>query len=202
MEVQKRHSRSRKGAFHPKPDGPIELQLSVLDKFGDFPTGDAEDAVGAKFEKVAVSRLSPLRSRNPPDPNVGVQQNHCKASQSLATGSNTELENRISKAPARGRRRSRGFRDDQYFNRLDRLKWETLQNEFAMLTDCSLSPVCLHALGIEGLIVRCGGRRLSGALPYPTSARHTIHDFSHNGKRTRRRKTSYLLISMRSSRRE
>jgi len=28
-------------------------------------------------------------------------------------------------------------------------KWETLQNDFAMLADCSLSPLCLHALIIE-----------------------------------------------------
>src|SRR5260370_41377977 len=35
-----------------------------------------------KFEKVAVPRLQPFRSRNPPDPNAGVQQNHCRASQS------------------------------------------------------------------------------------------------------------------------
>ncbi len=36
-----------------------------------------------------MSRLQSFRSRNPPDPNVGVQQNHCRASQSsLATGSN------------------------------------------------------------------------------------------------------------------
>jgi|SRR5271157_404092 len=57
MEVQKRHARLRKGALYPKPDGPIELQPSVLHKFRDFPTGNdanAENAVSAKFEKVAV----------------------------------------------------------------------------------------------------------------------------------------------------
>jgi len=92
MEVQKRHARFRKGGFYPKPDGAIELQPSVLHKFRDFPTGDdahAEDAVSAKFEKVAMPGLQPIRVRNPPDPDVGVQQNHCRASQSsLATGSN------------------------------------------------------------------------------------------------------------------
>lgn len=39
-------------------------------------------------------------------------------------------------------------------------------------------------------------------LSYPTNARHTIHDFSQSGNRTRRRKTSKLLRSIRSSRRE
>ena len=98
MEVQKRHARLRKGALYPKPDGPIELQPSVLHKFRDFPAGDdanAEDAVSARFEKVAVPRLQPIRARNPPDPDVGVQQNHCRASQSSpATGSNGSRNSR------------------------------------------------------------------------------------------------------------
>jgi hypothetical protein len=69
----------RKGSFHPNPDMAVELQPSVLHKLSDFPTGDdahAEDAVGAAFEKVAVLRLKSIRLSNPPDPNVGVQQNH------------------------------------------------------------------------------------------------------------------------------
>jgi hypothetical protein len=42
-----------------------------------------------------VPRLQPIRSRNPPDPNVGVQQNHRRASQSsLATGSNGSRNSR------------------------------------------------------------------------------------------------------------
>ena len=98
MEVQKRHARFRKGGFYPKPDGAIELQPSVLHKFRDFPTGvdtNGADAVSAKFEKFAVPRLQPIRSRNPPDPNVGVQQNHRRASQSsLATGSNGSRNSR------------------------------------------------------------------------------------------------------------
>jgi hypothetical protein len=60
MEVQKGDARLCEGAFYPKPDGPIELQPSVLHKFRNFPTGDdadAEDAVGANFEKFAVPRL-------------------------------------------------------------------------------------------------------------------------------------------------
>jgi hypothetical protein len=60
MEVQKGDARFREGAFYPKPDGPIELQPSVLHKFRNFPTGDdadAEDAVGANFEKFTVPRL-------------------------------------------------------------------------------------------------------------------------------------------------
>ena len=107
MEVLKRYARLREGAFHPKPDGAIKFQPSVLHKFGDFPTGDdadAENAVSATFEKVAVPPLQPLRSRNPPDPNVGVQQNHCRASQSsLATGSsgsrNSRTESRRLRSP-------------------------------------------------------------------------------------------------------
>src|SRR6266852_4675096 len=108
MEVQKRHSRFRKGGCYPKPDRPIQLQPSVLHKFRDFPTRDdtnAEDAVRAKFEKLAVPRLQSIRSRNPPNPNVGVQQNHCRASQSsLATGSNglrnSRTESRRLRLPA------------------------------------------------------------------------------------------------------
>src|SRR5947208_3070360 len=92
MEMQKGHARFSKGGRYPSPDCPIELQPSVLYEFGDFPTrddADAEDAIGANFEKFTLSRLQPVRSRNPPDPNVGVQQNHRRASQSsLATGSN------------------------------------------------------------------------------------------------------------------
>ena len=71
MEVQKRYALSRKGAFYPKPDGAIKLEPSVLYKFRDFPTGDdtnAEDAVSAKFEKLAMPRLQPIRLRNPPNP--------------------------------------------------------------------------------------------------------------------------------------
>jgi hypothetical protein len=98
MEVQKRHARFRKGGFYPTPDGAIELQPSLLHKFRDFPRGDdtnGADAVSAKFETFAVPRLQPIRSRNPPDPNVGVRQNHRRASQSsLATGSNGSRNSR------------------------------------------------------------------------------------------------------------
>jgi hypothetical protein len=72
-----------------------------------------------------------------------------------------ELENRVTKAPAPSRRRPRGFRDHQHFNRLAGLKWNGLQNEFAMLTDCSLRPVCLHALSIEDRVRRCAARLLA-----------------------------------------
>jgi hypothetical protein len=75
IEAQERHARRRKGAFHPKPYGPIELQPSVLHKFRDFPTGDdadAEGAVGPKIEKFPMTRLQPIRPGNPPDPNMGV----------------------------------------------------------------------------------------------------------------------------------
>jgi hypothetical protein len=91
MEIQKRHARFRKSALNPEPDVSVEPQPSVLHEFGDFPTRDdanPEDAVSATFEKFTVPRLQPIRPRNPPDQNVSVQQDHCKASQSsLATGS-------------------------------------------------------------------------------------------------------------------
>jgi hypothetical protein len=62
-----------------------------------------------------------------------------------------ELENRISKAAPPNRRCPCGFQDHQHFNPLAGHKWEVFQNEFAMLTDCSLCPVCLHAFSIEDL---------------------------------------------------
>lgn len=71
IEVQKRDTRPRKGAFYPNPDVAVELQLSVLHQLSDFPTGDdahAEDAVGAAFEQVAVLRLKSIRLSDPPDP--------------------------------------------------------------------------------------------------------------------------------------
>jgi hypothetical protein len=81
-----------------KPDVAIKLHPSVLHKFRHFPTGDdasSQDSIGAKFEKVAVLRLQSIRSSNPPDSNVGVQRNHCRASQSsLATGSNGSRNSR------------------------------------------------------------------------------------------------------------
>src|SRR5260370_19258424 len=98
MEMQKRHAWFPKSAFYPKPDGPIKLQPSALHKLRDFPTGDdtdAEGAVRAKFEEFAMPQLQPISSRNPPDPNVGVQQDHYRASQSsLATGSSELLNSR------------------------------------------------------------------------------------------------------------
>jgi hypothetical protein len=52
MEVQKGHARFSEGTLHPRPGCPIELEPSVLHKFGDFPTrddADAEDSVNAQF---------------------------------------------------------------------------------------------------------------------------------------------------------
>jgi hypothetical protein len=58
------------------------------------------------FEKLAAPRLQPIRSRNPPKPNVGVQQNHCKGVP-VPAGDRVqrlmELDNRISKASAPSR---------------------------------------------------------------------------------------------------
>jgi hypothetical protein len=92
MEMQKRHAGFRESTFYPEPDGSVEFQPSVLYEFGDFPTradADPEDAVSATFESsrcLGCSRSDPETHQTP---NVGVQQNHCKASQSwLATGSN------------------------------------------------------------------------------------------------------------------
>jgi hypothetical protein len=87
-----------RGAFYPRPCFAIELQPSALRKFGDFPTGDdanAEHAIDAMFEKVAVLGLQSIRSSYPPDPNVGVQHDHRRASQSSpATGSNGSRKSR------------------------------------------------------------------------------------------------------------
>jgi hypothetical protein len=50
---------SARSARYPKPDCPIQVQPSILHEFLDFPIGDnadAEDAVSATFENVAVSR--------------------------------------------------------------------------------------------------------------------------------------------------
>jgi hypothetical protein len=63
-----------------------------------------------------------------------------------------ELENRTLKASASGRGRCCGFRNHQHVNRLAGCKWEALQDEFAMLTDSGLSPVCFHDLSIEDLV--------------------------------------------------
>src|ERR1039457_2149253 len=96
----------------------------------------------------------------------------------------TELENRISKASAGGRRRSRGLRNHQHFNRLAGLKWKAIQNEFAMLADCSLSPVCLHALSIEDGAFRMfsrsfeRNRRFTGGIP-PDQRRYGIMSLDH-----------------------
>jgi hypothetical protein len=65
------------------------------------------------------------------------------------------FENRTSKASAPGGR-SCGFREHQHFNGLAGLERKALQNEFAVFTDRSLTPVCLHALSIE--IWRRGAR--------------------------------------------
>jgi len=91
MQMQKRYARFRESALYPKSDGSVELQPPALHEFGDFPTrndADPEDAICATLEQVTVPRFQPIRPGNPPYLNVGVQQNHCKASQSsLATGS-------------------------------------------------------------------------------------------------------------------
>jgi hypothetical protein len=55
--------------------------------------------------------------------------------------------------------------------RLAGLKWKVLQNELAILTDSSLSPVCLHAPSLEDLIMRCVTRRSTGDDPDGRSPR-------------------------------
>ena len=97
MERLKRDSRFRKGAFYPKPDRPVQLQPSVSTNFatsqheimltptpGRRPVQEARDA-----------QLQPFCLGNPPNPYVGVQQNHCRASQSSpAIGSNGSWNSR------------------------------------------------------------------------------------------------------------
>ena len=66
----------------------------------------------------------------------------------------TELEHRISKGSVPRGGQSCAFRDYQHFDWLAGLKWKALQNDLAMLADCSFSPVCLHGLIIEDSITR------------------------------------------------
>jgi hypothetical protein len=113
VEVQKRHARFRKGAFYPKPDGPIELQPSVLHKFRDFPTGDdanAEDAVGAMIREGRGASLAADPVEKPTRPKCGCPAESPQGVPVLACDRLqrlTELENRISQAsaPCRGRMR-------------------------------------------------------------------------------------------------
>ena len=60
-----------------------------------------------------------------------------------------ELENRIAKASGRSCGWSGGFRDHQHINWLAGFKRKAIQDEFAMVSDSGLSPVCFHALSIE-----------------------------------------------------
>ena len=53
VEVQKRDTRFREGAFYPQADGSIELQPSALHELRNFPAGDdadAKDSVNANVE--------------------------------------------------------------------------------------------------------------------------------------------------------
>src|SRR5690242_9494160 len=92
MEMHEGDAGLSKSCVDPKSYCPIELQPSKFHEFGDFPArdnADAEDAVSTEVEKFAVPPLQAIRLRHPPNPDVGIQQNHCRASQSsLATGSN------------------------------------------------------------------------------------------------------------------
>ena len=98
IEGQKRDARLRQGVLYPKPDGPIKIEPAALRKLRHFPTrndANAEDSVGPMFEKVAMSRWQLIRARDPPDPDVGIQQDYRRASQSsLATGSNGSWNSR------------------------------------------------------------------------------------------------------------
>jgi hypothetical protein len=80
-----------KGCFEPPLHRSIKFEGAVFDELRDFPTGndaDAKRAISPWLENFAVPRLQPIRLRNPPYPNVGIQQNHFSASQSsVATGS-------------------------------------------------------------------------------------------------------------------
>ena len=57
-----------------------------------------------------------------------------------------ELEDRIPKASVAGAADRAGFRNHQHFNWLAGLEGQILQNEFAVLTYSSLSPVCFHSI--------------------------------------------------------
>jgi hypothetical protein len=130
MKVQKGHAWFSKGALYPKPDCPIELQSSVLHEFGDFPTrddADAKDAVNAKFEKLRGAWLAADPAEKPTRPKYGCPAESLQGIPVLAGNRLqrlTELENRISKTSAPGRRWSCGFRDYQHFNRLAGFEWK------------------------------------------------------------------------------
>lgn len=108
VQVQKGHTGFRESGLYPKPDWPIKLQPAVFHELGDFPARDhahAEYPFRAAFKKFAMSTLQAIGSGNPPDPNVGVQQDHRRASQSsLATGSRgswySRTEFRRARSPA------------------------------------------------------------------------------------------------------
>lgn len=61
----------------------------------------------------------------------------------------TELEHRIAKTFRRDGSWSGRLRDHQHLNRLAGFKWKSLQNDFPMLPDGSLSPLCFHVISIE-----------------------------------------------------
>lgn len=91
-ERQQFHARLNEAVFDPMRNSPVQLQPSVLRELGYFPTGndtDAKISVRASLKKLTMFGGQSVRLRDPPDPNVGVQQDHRDASQSsLATGSN------------------------------------------------------------------------------------------------------------------
>jgi len=100
-------ARFRKRAFYPKPNGPIELQPSLLHKFR-FPTGDdtnAEGAVSAKFEKFAAPPVAADPVEKPTKPKCGCPAESLQGVPVLAGDRLQrlmELDYRISKASAAG----------------------------------------------------------------------------------------------------
>jgi hypothetical protein len=109
MEVQKRQARFREGAFYPKPDGPVELQSSVLHKLRNFPTGDDADAEDGQpqVREVRGALVAADPAEKPTRPKCGCPEESLQGVPVLAGNrlqGLTELENRVSKAAAPSRR--------------------------------------------------------------------------------------------------
>ena len=58
------------------------------------------------------------------------------------------FKNGAHKAVVPSRFQPDAFRKHQHFNRLSRIKWQTLQSEFTMIADGSLNPMRPHSLSV------------------------------------------------------
>jgi len=134
--LQKGHARRCKCGFDPGRDIAIELQPSNSTSLA---ISQQEIMLTPNTRSVPSSRRSRCRgwsiwSSNPPNPNVGIQQNHGGASHSsVATGSKGSWNS--STEPAKTSPRdgigSDRLRDDQHPDSLAWFRRKSVQNEFA-----------------------------------------------------------------------